>query len=59
MEHVWMLINWPNGTFPRYKCKNCNSDVIEENSKFRYFNDRSNGPSDDCDFELIKQIMKL
>ena len=58
-EHIWILVTWPNGIFPRYKCKKCETEVIEENGKFYYWNNMSNGPSLDCDFELIKSVMML
>jgi hypothetical protein len=53
-----VLVPWPNGKFPRYICKNCKTEVIENNGKFRYFNNQFCGPTNDCDFELVKSVMK-
>ena len=57
MNHEWKVIKW-QGSLPRYRCKNCEADVVEENGKFYYFLDRAKGPSESCDFEIVKNIMK-
>lgn len=58
MDHEWKLIKWP-GRLPRYKCAKCKADVVEENGQLYYYAERTKGPSDDCNLEIIKAIMKL
>ena len=54
-----MLVPWPEGSFPKYVCKNCKVEVLEINGRFRYLDDQFHGPSEDCDLELIKSVVGM